>query len=526
MDFPDPEPQERPTAYSDRLARIHSSTDSKASKNKLGQYFTSPEISRFMASLFDVHNAKESVYILDPGAGTGTLSCSLCEALAEKNNISKISLVAYEKDDRVLKHLEASLKHLKSWLLSKNVSLEYSIRKKDFILDCMASLINGNGLEPALSNFDLIISNPPYFKLPKSDKRVGLLNGTTSGQTNIYAIFMLVSASLLKNGGQMVFITPRSYLSGEYFKSFRKKLFSVVEPKTFHLFGSRNENFEREKVLQENVILKADRTPLNKDSKIIISFSSNGKDILQSKKRTVRFSDIVAHPEEKMILGLPASDEEHNVMRVFQSWNGSLEKYGFSISTGKVVPFRSRQFLAKNAEASNTHAPLLWMQNVKPMRMVFPEKLKKENTVRITKNSLSLLIENSNYVLLRRFSAKEDDKRLVAAPLLSGNLSSGLLGIENHVNYIYKKNGKMLPEEVYGLAALYNSGVFDMYFRVFNGNTQVGASEIKSIPLPSYDTILELGRHSMAGRPIEFVDAYLTKNLSKISERAVVMQRG
>lgn len=89
MDFPDPEPQEMPTAYSDRLARIHSSTGSKASKNKLGQYFTSPEISHFMASLFDVHNANESVYILDPGAGTGILSCSLCEALAEKNSISK-----------------------------------------------------------------------------------------------------------------------------------------------------------------------------------------------------------------------------------------------------------------------------------------------------------------------------------------------------------------------------------------------------------------------------------------------------
>ena len=97
-------------------------------------------------------------------------------------------------------------------------------------------------------------------------------------------------------------------------------------------------------------------------------------------------------------------------------------------------------------------------------------------------------------VLLRRFSAKEEKRRLVAAPLFKTNLNSDLIGVVNHVNYIYRKDGKMTRHEANGIAALLNSSLFDRYFRISNGNTQVSATEIRAFPLPPIETIRTLGR--------------------------------
>src|SRR5277367_3586652 len=79
------------------------------------------------------------------------------------------------------------------------------------------------------------------------------------GQPNIYALFMAVTASLLRNGGEFLFITPRSFASGPYFRLFREKFFAAVRPVGVHVFGSRREAFGRDEVLQESIILKGVR---------------------------------------------------------------------------------------------------------------------------------------------------------------------------------------------------------------------------------------------------------------------------
>jgi adenine-specific DNA-methyltransferase len=75
----------------------------------------------------------------------------------------------------------------------------------------------------------------------------------------IYAIFMAISARLLKENGELIFITPRSYASGSYFKLFREYFFKIIEIDNVHLFVSRKDTFNRDKVLQETVIIKRTR---------------------------------------------------------------------------------------------------------------------------------------------------------------------------------------------------------------------------------------------------------------------------
>ena len=175
------------------------------------------------------------------------------------------------------------------------------------------------------------------------------------------------------------------------------------------------------------------------------------------------------------------------------AWKGSLQAFGMRISTGPVVPFRARHLIIENNMADDSHIPLLWMQNITPMSTQWPAKTRKQQFIRNNGESKKLLVRNSNYVLMRRFSAKEENQRLVAAPYLSAALHADSIGLENHLNYIYRPEGDLSEEEVLGLAALYNSKLFDTYFRTFSGNTQVSATEIKDMPLPELSAIKKIG---------------------------------
>jgi len=103
-------------------------------------------------------------------------------------------------------------------------------------------------------------------------------------------------------------------------------------------------------------------------------------------------------------------------------------------------------------------------------------------------------VANQNVVLLRRFSAKEDSRRLIAAPLLRGQLDAKLIGLENHLNYIYRPTGELTTPQAMGLSALLNSSLLDRYFRISNGNTQVSATEIRAMPLPPLHVIDRMGQ--------------------------------
>ena len=70
-----------------------------------------------------------------------------------------------------------------------------------------------------------------------------------------------------------------------------------------------------------------------------------------------------------------------------------------------------------------------------------------------------------------------------------------LIGLENHINFIHRPKGELSEEEVYGITAILNTSFIDIYFRMLNGNTQVNATDIRSLPLPPLDKIKEIGRH-------------------------------
>jgi adenine-specific DNA-methyltransferase len=103
-----------------------------------------------------------------------------------------------------------------------------------------------------------------------------------------------------------------------------------------------------------------------------------------------------------------------------------------------------------------------------------------------------------NYVLLRRFTAKEERRRLCAGCFLRARQSASHVGIENHLNYVYHADRELSQDETFGVAALFNSTLFDRYFRMISGSTQVNATEIRTMSFPDLKTIARIGRQSKA----------------------------
>jgi len=236
-----------------------------------------------------------------------------------------------------------------------------------------------------------------------------------------------------------------------------------------------------------------------------ISSSAGAADLTASEAWPVALAEVVDHREPGGVFRLPTSPDELAVLALVDGWAGSLRAYGLEISTGPVVPFRATEWLANESSAATV--PLLWMNHIRAMAVHWPNGVRKPQYIVNREPSRKLLLPTRNYVILRRFSAKEERRRLTAAPLLASAIHTPLIGVENHLNYIYRPGGTLTEDEAWGLAALFNSALLDTYFRCLNGNTQVGATELRVMPLPPLEAIARLGcRVKAAADPLAVID--------------------
>lgn len=499
-----PKEGELPSVFAERLGAQYAKSVSQEHKKNNGQFFTPQQVGSFMASFNTIH--KVSIKILDPGCGIGILSCAISEQIVNTCPTTRnIELIAFETDLEILPFAEKTLTYLRQWLGDRNINLTHYLCKNDFILH-NAHILNDTSGQTEF--YDIVIANPPYFKLPKSDLRAITAKAIIHGQSNIYSIFLVLAAKLLNESGQLIFITPRSFCSGNYFKLFREKFFSLIDFKDIHIFDSRTDAFRKDKVLQETIIIVATRKPsqinITNSGKgkelngVRISVSNGVEDLACRRVKEYSLNEILDLNSSQKTLHLPSSKIDDSVMTVFESWENSLETYNIFVSTGPVVDFRNEDII--RFEDTRESVPLLWLHNIEAMNIKWPLKESKGKPkgqfIVSNENSSSKLVPNKNYVLLRRFSSKEATSRLVAAPYLSRRVPSAVaIGIENHLNYIYKGDGKNLTNpEAIGLAGLLNSTLFDIYFRTFNGNINVSATELRNLSFPDIDAIQFIGK--------------------------------
>lgn len=466
----------------------HNAITGDRHRRAISQVFTPPSVARFMAAR--VVQIGEVFTLVDAGAGVGMLAAALCERIAAMPKPRAVRAELYETDPLVLPALRATVRECQKALAERGHELSATIYEEDFVLRRPA--VSLYSPTPRTGYADAVLMNPPYSKLAKDSPQARAFAEIVHGQPNAYALFMAAAVELLKPGGELIAITPRSFCNGLYFRAFRRWFLARMSLRHIHVFESRRATFRDSEVLQESVITVASKQP-RQPAAVLVS-SSHGADIAEPDERAHATHTIIDDSAGSCVIRLPAESSDLKVMRAVESWSVTFADRGLRISTGPVVAFRATKYLLDSADHVDA-VPLLSIRNVRPFATVWPvAKGSKPIAFRATDGAAALLLPARNYVLLRRFSAKEERRRLTASPFIpTAAERRRSVAIENHVNYVTHSVRELTEFEVHGLVALFNSALLDRYFRILSGNTQVNATEIRAIPFPDLGVIARIG---------------------------------
>jgi len=446
-------------------------------KEKFAQYLTPIEIARFMTQLSEKYWGKTGkASVLDPGAGSGILSYCLINELFRNNNNLILSLDAWEIDSSIIPELTQTYQNI------RESQFQYNIYYKDFITETSQDIFWNISKQ-----YDLVIMNPPYKKINSDSIHRKVLSDLGIETVNTYSAFMALAIKLLADNGILTAIVPRSFCNGLYFLPFRKFLLENAAIKHIHSFESRDNAFRDENVLQENIIIVLKKTK-EKQTDITISHSID-KIFNDYKEKQVPFSEIVYPDDKQIYISIPTKTMP-NSKNILSCSNGDLY---FDISTGPVVDFRMREKLEFNEPTKGI--PILYPVHVRKHEISWPVQSKKPNAILLDEIELKkIAFPKGYYVLIKRFSSKEEKRRLYATLLTPESLPSDYFTVENHLNIIHYRHGSLSKEIAIGLTVWLNTVYCDNLFRNFSGHTQVNATDLRNMKYPNSDFLIELGQ--------------------------------
>ncbi|HHN8391444.1 TPA: Eco57I restriction-modification methylase domain-containing protein [Morganella morganii] len=447
-------------------------------KAELGQFMTPSGVARFMVSLFPPSSV-QTCRLLDAGAGVGALSCAFLDRwLTGGFGFESVEATAYEIDEKLCGHLAT---HLTGYS-----RVTPRIVEGDYIELATAEGLRDRGYTHA-------ILNPPYKKINSQSAHRQALRTVGIETVNLYSAFVALAVGEAAPGGQIVAIIPRSFCNGPYYRPFRDFILERAAIRHMHLFESRSKAFRDDEVLQENIIIRLERGGQQGTVTVTTSTDDSFSDLATYEHP---FDRIVFPDDSERFIHVPTTTGK-SAIELSPAVRYSLADIGVKVSTGPIVDFRLKTHLRDMPEPGTV--PLIYPGHLSMNGTVWPVAgLKKPNAIMRNDETEKWFYLNGFYCVVRRFSSKEEKRRVVASivdPATFGDHS--VLGFENHMN-VFHENKHGLPEALArGLAVFLNTTAVDEYFRRFNGHTQVNVTDLKMIKYPSRDTLIELGKWAM-----------------------------
>jgi len=306
---------------------------------------------------------------------------------------------------------------------------------------------------------------------------------------NLYSAFVALALSLMKPGGQLIAIIPRSFCNGPYYRPFREYILSRAALRHLHLFASRTNAFKDDDVLQENVIMRLECAGVQSNVTVSNSTDDSFGDLVTHEQP---FDRIVSPDDQDKFIHIPTS-LGYNALELSKGVQFTPADLGIEVSTGPVVDFRLIEYIQEKP-GKNT-VPLLYPSHFSGQAIHWPkEGIKRGNAIQLNEATRKWLYPNGFYTVVRRFSSKEEPRRIIASVVRPDKFPTAkLLGFENHLNVLHEeKHG--LPEALaYGLAVFLNTTAVDENFRRFNGHTQVNATDLRQMKFPDRRTLIAIG---------------------------------
>lgn len=439
------------------------------------QYFTPGFVTNFIARNL-INLERNSYNILDVAAGVGNIGAAVSLVISQETHSTNNELHAVEIDNELVQECNSLLS-----CTLKETSVNYCVYNCDF-LDLFTDL------KDRKSRFTTIVMNPPYKKLSRKNYDALKLSAyNVEYSPNLYSLMMSCALDLLDDDGELIAIVPRSFCSGALFSAFRKKIVDNFFISYIHLFKSRKKVFSFDGVQQETIIIKIVRNTQKKKSTLI----SYGDELDSSVVVDRKYSTIVFPKDRQNVIHIPHSEVDESVLNKILSYKCSLEDLGLRISTGKVVDFRNEEYLRSE---KNKNAILFRKENLGRDYFAFSsDKIK--NFIEINDLTRSKFLDRQCHIVMNRMFFKESPN-VITAHIIDCASNASVIAVENHLNYLSGSKTSPLDFELaLGLKFYLESKSVNNYFRRFLGSTQINAADIKSLPFPSKEFLINLGRN-------------------------------
>lgn len=464
--------------------RLSKDTDAKK-KSQFGQFLTPAATAAFMARLFPP--AEGICRLLDAGAGIGSLAAAFLDRWSSGHfRFEAVELDAFEIDQTLHTQLARTLTRY------AGPTFSVRIRGDDFI-QAGADAIAGDLFAKPLPQYSHVVLNPPYKKIKSSSAHRAALRRAGIETVNLYSGFVALAVAHAAKGAQIVAIIPRSFCNGPYYRPFRNFILQRTAIRHMHLFASRSTTFKDDEVLQENVIIRLERGADQANVTISTSTDDTFSDLVSHEHP---FDRIVFPNDPERFIHVPTSPEMSTIERS-ASIHHTIADLGISVSTGPVVDFRLKTHLRDMPGTDSV--PLLYPCHFTSSGTKWPiENLKKPNAIVRNADTERWLYPGGYYCVVRRFSSKEERRRIVASVVDPAALNGATaLGFENHLNVFHESRHGLPAELAHGLTVFLNTTAVDEEFRRFNGHTQVNATDLCLMKYPSRSILTQLGEWAM-----------------------------
>jgi adenine-specific DNA-methyltransferase len=336
----------------------------------------------------------------------------------------------------------------------------------------------------APGRFDVVLGNPPYGRVRLCEELRRRYAESLYGHANLYGLFTELALRWANPSGVIAYVTPTSFLAGQYFKSLRRMLADKARPTIIDFVSDRTGVFED--VLQETLLVVFDKRATGR-SRIKVSelvLNGNVKPLELNRLGTFR---LPADPETPWVF--PRTAEQAPYLRKVSELRHRLVHYGYEVNTGQLVWNRHKPQL--RCEGGAHTAPIIWAESVTGGG-TFRYRASRRNHLpylELLPRQEHLLTRNE-CVLVQRTTAKEQKRRLLAAVMPADFIGMHPRGVvvENHLNIVRPTvRERAVPSSA--VAALLNSRTLDLIFRCISGSVAVSAYELNSLPLPDPENL-------------------------------------
>lgn len=468
-------------------------------RSSMGAYYTPPPL---VARLLDLAEDAGFDYafgsVIDPACGGGAFLAPVALRMIAKSKQASPSWLVRSLSKR-LRGIE--IDPFAAWMtrvLLEAAVLPLCIKAKKR-LDNVVTVADALQLKD-VGTYDLVIGNPPYGRVSLDETTRDFYSRSLYGHANLYGLFTDLALRLSKPDGVIAYLTPTSFLGGQYFKALRKLLTDEASPAAFDFVTDRHGVFDD--VLQETMLTTYTRKRKHKSAFVSIVIPQG---LNLARVESVGTVEVVGTGDPWL---LPRDPHDAAFLKTITSMPTRLSDIGYSVSTGPLVWNRHKDQL--RVEKNSKTLPLIWAESVVQGKFEFSFKRRNHVPFIAIRSSQPHLIIKESCVLVQRTTSKEQDRRLVAAVLPQKFLDEqGGAVIENHLNMIQAKTSLFNSVSPRTIAALLNSKVVDRSFRCISGSVAVSAYELNALPLPT------LGQ-------LQVIEKLVHKNVSdKVIERAI-----